>query len=62
MIKLYDKDFLGSGGGERDSYIHPYDTTKIIKVLKKSGKHNEQNILEYEYMKYLDKKKLIFLI
>ncbi len=37
MIKLYDKDFLGSGG-ERDSYIHPYDTTKIIKVLKKKWK------------------------
>ena len=55
MIKL-DENLLIAKGGERDCYIHPEDKTKVIKVLHKNGIHNNQNKLEYSYMKYLKKK------
>ncbi len=53
-INLDRKYFLGKGG-ERDSYIHPNDDKKIIKVLHSKKKHNRQNELEFEYYKYLER-------
>ena len=55
FVELDEKLFLGKGG-ERSSYIHPDDDKKIIKVIHLQGKHNNQNELEYAYMKYLEKK------
>lgn len=57
MIELFELSLVGKGG-ERNVYIYPNDSSKIIKVLKKNAKHNNQNLLEYKYMKYLESKKL----
>lgn len=55
MIKL-DESLLIAKGGERDCYVHPTDKTKVIKILHKEGSHNNQNELEYSYMKYIKRK------
>ncbi|MGB6328777.1 MAG: YrbL family protein [Halarcobacter sp.] len=58
-IVLNDNDFLGTGG-ERNCYIYPRDEKKVIKIVKKLDKHNNQNILEYTYIKYLEKQDVDF--
>lgn len=55
MIILNDS-LLIAKGGERDCYINPKDETKVIKILHKEGAHNNQNELEYSYMKYIKRK------
>ena len=59
FVNLTDDLFLGKGG-ERSSYIHPKDNTKIIKVLFSENKHNNQNELDYYYYNYLNKKNVQF--
>ena len=56
---LTDELFLGKGG-ERSAYIHPKDNNKIIKILSKEGKHNNQNELDYRYSKYLTQQNIPF--
>lgn len=53
-IVLSDKDFLAKGG-ERNCYIHPNDQTKVIKIVHRQEKHNEQNKLEHKYYNHLIK-------
>ena len=53
-IVLTDKHFI-SKGGERNCYIHPNDETKVIKIVHRIEKHNEQNRLEYKYYEFLKK-------
>ncbi len=53
---ILGESLLIAKGGERDCYIHPDDETKVIKVLHKEGTHNNQNKLEYSYMKYIKRK------
>ncbi len=52
---ILDDIYLLAKGGERSCYIHPHDETKVIKVLHTLGSHNNQNELEYSYIKYLKK-------
>jgi len=59
LVELKDNLFLGKGG-ERSSYIHPEDDTKIIKVLFSQKDHNYQNELDYYYYSYLNKKNIQF--
>lgn len=55
MIELSKRDFLSSGSG-RDIYLHPQDTSKIIKITKKGvSKRRDQNELEYLYYSHLQK-------
>lgn len=56
MITL-TKSLLIAKGGERDCYLHPEDNTKVIKIVHKTEEHNNQNELEYSYMKYIKKRK-----
>lgn len=58
-IELNDT-YLIAKGGERACYIHPQDSTKVIKILdiKMKDKHNNQNKLEFIYMNYLKNKKV----
>ena len=58
-LTLNDDLFLARGG-ERSSYIHPTDNSKIIKIIFSDGKHNNQNELDYTYMEYLKKKNIKF--
>ncbi len=57
MSKIILKnEHLLAKGGERDCFCHPTDSSKVIKVLHTlEKKHNNQNKLEYSYMKYLEK-------
>lgn len=55
-IILCEKDFLAKGG-ERNCYISPKDYTKVIKIVHRKEKHNEQNKLEYKYYNFLKKNK-----
>ena len=59
FIELTDSLFLGKGG-ERSSYLHPEDNTKIIKVLFSDKKHNYQNELDFTYLNYLNDKGVDF--
>ena len=52
---LNDSLFIAKGG-ERNCYVHPDDNTKVIKILYKNINHNNQNELEYSYMKYIKRK------
>ncbi|RXJ90584.1 hypothetical protein CRV01_05365 [Arcobacter sp. CECT 8983] len=54
-IVLNKKYFLAKGG-ERNCYIHPKDENKVIKVVHRNEKHNEQNKLEYKYYNFLQKR------
>lgn len=58
-IELNEKLYLGKGG-ERKSFIHPKDNDKIIKITYLEGKHNNQNILEYKYYKFLERSNIDF--
>ncbi|RXJ81196.1 YrbL family protein [Arcobacter sp. F2176] len=53
-IILKEEYFL-SKGGERNCYINPNDKSKVIKIVHRQEKHNEQNKLEYKYYNYLQK-------
>ena len=53
---ILNEDHFLSKGGERNCYIHPNDNSKVIKIVHRQEKHNEQNKLEYMYYNYLEKK------
>ena len=59
QIVLNDSYFLAKGG-ERKCYLHPNDEAKVIKIVHRNEKHNEQNNLEYKYYKFLQKKNKSF--
>lgn len=52
MITIDDSLFIAKGG-ERNCYFHPSDNNKVVKVVHRKEKHNEQNKLEDKYYKYL---------
>ncbi|RDE18752.1 hypothetical protein DV711_14110 [Motiliproteus coralliicola] len=52
------EDLYLSEGNERVSYIHPMDSSKIIKIEKKGNKSRHQNDLDYFYFKLLEKKRV----
>ena len=52
---ILNKNLFLARGGERDCYILPDDNNKIVKILHLKGKHNNQNELEYQYMKHIEK-------
>ena len=56
MIELTKDDFIARGG-ERDCYIHPLDSTKVIKITHgySDEASRNQNDLEYKYFEYLKK-------
>jgi len=57
QIFLDDAHFIAKGG-ERDCYIHPNDEHKVIKIVHRKEKHNEQNKLEFKYYTFLKKNKI----
>ena len=59
MIALSKKLILGKGS-ERICYIHPLDKNKVIKIFYNQKSTNNQNILEYKYFKFLEKKNVNF--
>jgi len=60
MIELKDELLLGDGG-ERLVFIHPNDSSKVIKVLQPELKrHNFQNELEFKYYNFLQRKNIDF--
>jgi len=56
-IFLERKHFL-SKGGERNCYIHPEDELKVVKIVHRQERHNEQNKLEYKYYNFLQERKI----
>lgn len=54
IVNISDTLFLARGG-ERDIYMHPNDNSKIIKIIFRDKKHNNQNELDFQYMNYLEK-------
>lgn len=60
FIKLKEEDYLGKGR-ERVCYVHPEDSSKVIKVVYKASENLNQNQLEYEYLNFLEKKRVSFL-
>lgn len=56
-IILEEKNLLGKGR-ERACYINPNDNTKVIKVVYRTSQKLNQNELESEYLKFLEKKKI----
>ncbi len=59
MINLDNSFFIGKGG-ERVCYAHPHDNSKVIKIIYKKGKHNNQNQLDYKYYSFLKKQRVDF--
>jgi len=58
-IELNESLFLAKGG-ERSTYLHPEDDTKVIKILFSERRHNHQNELDYIYSNYLHNKGVDF--
>lgn len=58
-VVLSDELFLAKGG-ERDTYIHPKDKNKVIKIVRKNTNHNNQNVLDFQYFNYLKKHNVDF--
>lgn len=54
------KEFFIAKGGERECYIHPMDNSKVVKIIHRKGKNNEQNQLEYKYTNFLKSKNRSF--
>jgi hypothetical protein len=52
---VLSNDLFLAKGGERDTYQHPKDRTKVIKVVRNSKVHNNQNVLDFTYFNYLKK-------
>jgi len=59
MITLNDNLLLAKGS-ERACYNHPYDKTKLIKVLYHQKGKNNQNNIEKKYYKILEEKEIRF--
>ena len=59
---ILTKDDFIARGGERDCYIHPLDSTKVIKVLHTNNNetNRNQNNLDYKYFKFLEKSRVSF--
>lgn len=58
-IELNDELLLGKGR-ERAAYLHPLDNSKVIKVVHAIDEKLNQNELEYDYLRYLERKKVPF--
>lgn len=56
---LHD-NLLIARGGERACYIHPKDSTKVVKIVFANEGHNRQNELEYTYYCYLARKQIAY--
>lgn len=54
------KNFFIAKGGERDCYIHPNDNSKVVKIIHRKCKNNEQNQLEFKYTNFLKSKNKSF--
>jgi hypothetical protein len=58
------QDYFIARGGERDCYHHPFDATKVIKILyKRNGVfayNGTRNQIEYKYFQFLKKAKVPF--
>lgn len=52
IIQITEK-YLIAKGGERSCYEHPEDPTKVLKIVHRKVKHNQQNLLESIYYNYL---------
>lgn len=57
-ILTLDESLFLARGGERNCYIHPLDNRKVIKIVHREEKHNEQNKLENKYFIYLKEKEI----
>ena len=57
IISLTDNNLIAKGG-ERNCYEHPEDKTKVLKIVHRKEKHNEQNLLESIYYKFLLQKNI----
>lgn len=56
-IVLKDKHLLAKGG-DRVCYIHPHDSSKLIKIpYSTQGEQNQQNKLDFIYFNHLKKNK-----
>ncbi|WP_222718374.1 YrbL family protein [Aliarcobacter vitoriensis] len=57
-IELTKHDIIARGG-ERDCYIHPLDSTKVIKIMYETNGimayNGARNDIEYKYFKFLEK-------
>ena len=62
-IELTKDDFIARGG-ERDCYIHPLDSTKVIKIMYEingtMAYNGARNNIEYKYFKVLERLKVPF--
>ncbi|NRA19202.1 MAG: hypothetical protein HRU05_01835 [Oceanospirillaceae bacterium] len=59
-ILFLDDKLLLAEGGQRLCYLHPTDSTKIIKILPQRVASDNQNELESVYLGYLLKKGVSF--
>jgi hypothetical protein len=59
MISLNENDKIATGS-ERACYIHPHDSTKIIKIVYQQSQTTNQNTLEYKYYKELEKQGITY--
>lgn len=58
MLNL-TSNLLFAKGSERYCYLHPLDSSKLIKVVfNQKEKKSNQNNVEYKYYKYLERKKI----
>lgn len=55
VLILTDDLYLGKGR-ERAGYLHPNDEAKILKIVHSPLENLNQNELEYDYIKFLEKK------
>ena len=56
-ILFLDDKLLLAEGGQRLCYLHPTDSTKIIKILPQRVASDNQNELESVYLGYLLKER-----
>lgn len=59
MIVLSSTNYL-SEGNDRVCYNHPDAKEKVIKISKSKRNSKKQNLLDYSYFKFLEKKKTDF--
>ncbi|AXX87632.1 YrbL family protein [Malaciobacter marinus] len=54
------KDYYLGKGRERACYLHPFDDSKVIKIVYKPFENLNQNKLEYDYLNFLTKRSVSF--
>ena len=50
---------LGSGAG-RDCFVHPHDSSQVVKVSRADLHAREQNLPDYLYLRSLSRRKVPF--